>query len=522
MRGILTSLTRGRVSLGVWWALALGVSFVIALALPWHMDEFVMYKAYSCWSPLQQWNIYGESCTTYPTTLGPIEFFRSYRYIGITSSLIIAPFASLLPYTWMPAVLGIGFLAVGAWGLQRGFRLPPAVIPAMMLVFPIAFAVIRDSGPVRLSFLALCWSPVIVAAFLRTGHWRWVAVLAVLWAFAAEDKPFFAYLIPGITLFAVAGAIRQGLLPRSTGGWLRLIVAFGISGGVVLALLLALQVPTGSYLSFLASDTPGRDPSTLLPGALSGLFLLLDWAYSGHRISFNSLSNVTGDTWIESITNRLPDLRSPRWIAGSLFTAISIAAPVGLLALTLRWRQRISPAVLVCVAAALALFVGAVIPGSWAMHHFVFAQVPLAVAGALILVGTAPRIVAALLTVGSLAAVLAIVAIPQQPYAGYEANTALNVALSNADSSTVINCADWGCYFPGTFTARDHIPVGFANTPQFAAQLEQRARDAGVTVLHVCVFCEQRQVEEYFPNSQVTPVYGDGQYWRVFQVAPGT
>jgi hypothetical protein len=516
----LRRLLRGPVPLTLWWVLALSVSLVIALALPWHMDEFVMYKAYSCWSPLQQWNVYAESCTSYATSLGPVDFFRSYRYIGITSSLLITPFAALLPFTWMPAVLGIAFLALGAWGLQRGFRLPPAAIPALMLVFPIAFAVIRDSGPVRLSFVALCWSPVIVAAFLRTGHWRWVAALAALWTVSAEDKPFFMYVVPGIAIFAVAGCVRQGLLPRNMRTWVRLIAAFGLSGLLAAGLLVALQVPSGSYLSYLANETPGRDPSTLLPGVVSGLFLLFDWAYSGHRITYNSLSNVASDTFLESITNRLPDLRSPRWIAGTFFTALSIAAPVGLLALALRWRSRINACVLTCLAAALVLFVGTVMAGGWAMHHFVYAQVPIAVAGAIILSGTAPRAVAVLLTGGALAAVLAIIAIPTTPYAGYEANRAVNVALSNADANTIVNCSDWGCYFPGAFTARDTVPVVIAETPEFAAQLEQRAQEEGRVVMHVCAFCTEEQVQARFPNSRIMGVYTEGQYWRVFRVEP--
>lgn len=133
----LTLAIRGNVSMTTLVVLALAVKTAIALALPWHMDEFVMYRAYVCWSPLQQLNTFGESCESYETSLGPIDFHRSYTYIGITSSLLIAPITAVLPFTWLPAVPGMGYMTLGAWGIQRAFRLSPKVIPALMLVFPL-------------------------------------------------------------------------------------------------------------------------------------------------------------------------------------------------------------------------------------------------------------------------------------------------------------------------------------------------------------------------------------------------
>ena len=520
MVGISRVAARAVVPLWVWWLLALSMSLIIALALPWHMDEFVMYRAYACWSPLQQWNDFGESCTSYPTSLGPIEFSRSYTYIGIASSLLIAPLAALLPFVWMPPLLGIGVLALGAWGLQRGFRLGPAAVPAFMLVFPIAFAVIHDSGPVRLSFLTLCWTPVLLGAFIRTGHWRWVIALAAAWAVSAEDKPFFVFLMPGVAILAVAAVMHQGLSTTCGRCWSRTAIALAGGAAAAVALLLVTQVPTGSYLATLVGAAPGQDPATRGPGALSGLFLLVDWAYSGHRITFNTLNNVGGSSLLEAVDNRLPDIRSLRWVLGSLFTLLSIAAPLALVALCIRWRSHVNRTVVLCVCAGVALFIGAVVPGGWALHHFVFAQVPLAVAGAVVLTGVAARAAAILLAGGSVSAALGIATLPQQPYAGYEVNAVVTQTLAAADPSSVVNCADWGCYFPGAFIARNRVPVVFANTPQFAAVLEERARGANRVIRHACAFCELEQVQAAFANSTVTPQITGGDYWRVYRVTP--
>lgn len=323
---------------------------------------------------------------------------------------------------------------------------------------------------------------------MRTGHWRWVALLAALWGLAAEDKPFFAYLMPGIAVFSLAAIVRLGCAPRRRGDWLRLAIAVGVSAAVAIGLLAALRVSSGSYLLFLSNETPGQDQSTLAPGALSGLFLLTDWAFSGHRITYNLLNNVSGVSLLEGIANRLPDLRSPRWIAGSVFTALSIVAPVGLLILALRRRKRMNLGVLLSLIASVLLFTGAMLPGGWVMHHYLFAQVPLAAEGAMILTSEDGRAALLLLFGGSLAGLLAIIAIPQQPYAGYEVARAMNVALTQTDEDTIINCSDWRCYFPGSFTARDHIPVVFANTPDFAEQLERHVIRDGGRLLHVCAF----------------------------------
>ena len=500
--------------------IAVSINAAIAFVVPWHMDEFVMYRAYLCWSPIQQLNTFGESCDSYATSLAGIDFHRSYTYIGVTSSLLIAPLAKLLPFIWMPAVLGIGFVVLGALGIQRGFQLSPKVIPALMLVFPIAFAVIRDSGPVRISFLVVCWSPVLISAFLRTRHWRWVLLLAVSWAVAAEDKPFFLYLIPGIAVFCVAALAHREMTPKSAGTWLRFVAAIGISTAVAVGLLAILRVSSGPYLLFLMNETPGQDPSTRAPGALSGLFLLSDWAFSGHRISYNTLNNVAGNTLLDGILNRLPDLRSPRWIAASFFTAVSILAPLALLILAIRSRQRLGTGVLLCLLASLLLFIGAVIPGGWALHHFVFAQVPLAVAGALLLKRKDVQKALATLIIGSVAAILAILAVPPQPYASSDAAEAVTTALGQAGEDSIINCADWGCYFPGSFAARDRTPVVYANTPEAVAVLEDVARQDKSSVIHVCVFCDKRSVMSEYVASTISEVYEGDSGWRVYRVTP--
>jgi hypothetical protein len=77
------------------WAGAVLCAVLVCTTIPWNMDEFIMYHVLACWEPSQQLNVYRGSCIGHPTQLGPIDFQRSYAYIGITSSLLLAPFRAL-------------------------------------------------------------------------------------------------------------------------------------------------------------------------------------------------------------------------------------------------------------------------------------------------------------------------------------------------------------------------------------------------------------------------------------------
>jgi hypothetical protein len=68
------------------------------------------------------------------------------------------------------------------------------------------FTMLHDAGPVRVGLLVMAWTPIIVTS----QHLKAKPV-------AAEDKPFFVYLVPSIALLSVASLSFKGLLRGAHG-----------------------------------------------------------------------------------------------------------------------------------------------------------------------------------------------------------------------------------------------------------------------------------------------------------------
>ena len=64
------------------------------------MDEYTMYNALSCSRDNQVFNIYGNGFNLYPVVLGSLKYNLSFIYVGISSSLFLAPFQKLFDGIW--------------------------------------------------------------------------------------------------------------------------------------------------------------------------------------------------------------------------------------------------------------------------------------------------------------------------------------------------------------------------------------------------------------------------------------
>lgn len=515
-------------------AVALTVVVITVVAIPWHMDEFIMYHVLACWQPEQQLNTYRESCTAYPTQLGPWEFQRSYWYGGITSSLVLAPFFTLVPSIWTPYAVGTLFLGAIALGLTKALGLPLRFALVGIVFFPMLFSVLHDGGPVRLALMALVWTPVLAAVYLRSRRLpQALIILAVslLWMLATEDKPFFLFLIPGIAVFTVASIASRDLLSVARQRWRALSVFLMIPSGLSLLLLIALRANDMPYLLFLRQLAP----SPSLPGralnAVQGGLVTFDWAYYAQRVSvYASLGGSESGGLVSRAlarANFFPGFGSFQTTVATVLTLIIICVVLWLYGRA--WRllrastqPRDRRTGLLLLASTTALWLGAWISGGWATHHYVFAQVPLA---GLLMYAASKReqglrnLMVVLVTI-AVAVWLIIWLTPTQVLASRDIPRVVETALSMARSDSIINCSTWGCYYTYSLLNKNQVPVVFADTADSTTDLEATARATNREILHLCSGCSLDSVSALYSESNVGLVASGTTEWLLFQVKP--
>lgn len=517
---------------------ALLSTLLIAVLIPWHMDEFIAYHALACWQPEQQMNAFRESCAAYPTQLGPWEFQRSYSYVGIASSLVMAPFHALWSAPWVTYVVGALFLAATALGVIKSLDLAPRLVPIVIVFFPLAFTVLHDGGPVRLSLLALAWTPFIAAKYLlgslSTRVW-WGSGLVLMWMTATEDKPFFLYLTPGIGVFVLAAFFIRDLTGIARASWKALALLIGSAAAASLGLLLLLGVEGAPYLQHLVNASPSPGVLGRFRSVVSGVLLTIDWPFYAQRVvdypllGFGDpISPGLAGKFAREATSPIPGFATPSATIGSMLTLVSVAGVIALYVSVSKRQFSLGPsrkrASLLLLGSALALWIGAAVSGGWASHHFVFAQIPLV--GLLVYAvarsGEDERRLFAALAAISGVTLASVILAPTAPTASREIARVFEAAVNEAGPDSVINCSSWGCYYTYSFTNVQGIPVVFADDVTRAGNLQTLAHDRDLEIFHICMGCNQDSVEALYASSRVTRIEVGTSTWHVYRVVPNS
>jgi hypothetical protein len=391
-------------------------------------------------------------------------------------------------------------------------------MPALLLFLPLVFTMLHDDGPVRVGLLVMAWSPIVAVQYLEAKHSRivWLVLLAVMWAIAVEDKPFFVYLMPGITLLSIASLSSRGLLSQAARSWKLLVILFGGAAAFDISLLAVMRANGISYLHYLAILSSRLSSGS--SSATSGLFFIWDWPYYALRVSDYSSLGKLDATGLGSSTQA---------VAALTLTVLVVLLVIGLYAwailrlLKSPGRTTRRTALLLLLSAGV-LWVCTVIAGGWKGHHFVYAQVPL-----LVLVAYAfaqhdqgyVRLGAALggLTLLSL---IAIWLVPTKAIASREIPVVFKSALALADSDAIINCSSWGCYFTYSLLNERNIPVVFADSAQDTQRLQDYARGQHKRIIHLCMACDLSAAKDLYPESAVTQVNAHTTVWSIFCVDP--
>jgi len=469
-------------------ALVIAISIAGYLAaivlLPWQMDEYIMFHQLACWDPTQAINTFEYSCfkpeLLIKLPIG-ISYYRSFAYGGITSSLIQSPFQHVWDSLWTNQLVGILFLALSALGIKKSFRLNTIGTLLIVIWFPIAYSLIHDGGPVRMSFLAASWSPYFVQRFLSAPHRFSKAITALslvaLWLFSAEDKPYFFYLMPGLTALIAASIQGEG---RRLNKQIIIKVAALLTTTFLICtfLLLFANVNGVSYFHYLSTQVK-LDKISTLPHSVR---LLVDFPENAERI-------------IES--NRHTKL-------SSIISMITFAY-----ASFLSWKllklkpQRTEDREIIWLLISLSIlwFFGWVAGGRF-HHHFVFAQIPVAIIFAKCLENGKTRKQLLLLTLLIGLSFFSAASVSISPKNNYYSSSAFVKILSNGVNSsspgTIVNCSSWGCYYSHSLAGSNGLPVVWASDQSSLQSLAKLARSKKVDILHVCYKCDLAAIDRLY------------------------
>jgi hypothetical protein len=515
------------------WTLGLLVIVLVVLTVPWHMDEFVQYHALACTQPSQQLNRYRDSCFWYTTQLGGWTFQRAYQYIGITSSVLLWPLFTVMNPMLAHYVEGIVGLLVVAAGIASSLNLDKRALPALLLFFPLTFAIVRGAGPVLVGLVVLAWTPVILRRFATTDRppakAAWAAALIAMWVIATEDKPFFAYLMPGIVLWSLAGLAAHGVLPRTRTGWISVLGLFAMAGGFAFALLLLTRVEGDSYLTYLIQSSQTLPPRSAAQICLSAILFTLDWPFYAHRVSLYSALGGAAYPWPwRRLAGVLPlGFTWQAMVALGLTLLVIAGQAVAYVWALVRLgrdpapRNRVTAGLL--LGAAVVLAAATVSAHGWANHHFIYMQVPLL--GLLALAVSGQRrgllVLGSVFAAAAVASLAAIALVPRPRNASPEIPVVFQAALAAADRETVINCASWGCYYTYSLLNVDDVPVVYAGIPRHTGLLATDMRSQGRRILHLCYDCNAESVQQLYPQAGVAQVSTGTKVWKLFRVNPG-
>jgi len=187
---------------------ALGFLFIFSSIVPFNMDEFLQYHAFSCQHyPLNKYNIFREACGLYD--LAPIgQAFlplRSYEYVGSVTALFYYPLFQLWPSPYSARFLGIIFLMLQALILRRHFKVNFLwTFIGLMLFMPYAFLHVADSGQVVFQTSSIFFIYFFMRKWMSSLEqknnqgWIYPLLLGIVIFFGVWVKLTYVFMLPAI------------------------------------------------------------------------------------------------------------------------------------------------------------------------------------------------------------------------------------------------------------------------------------------------------------------------------------
>ena len=434
-----------------------------------------MFHRYGCGQDAQSafssWT--GSNCGkgNLPLSILGVTYDRSYPYIGIASSIIITPFALILdaPEASMVAGLLSLFLFSLLLCIQLNLSLRYCLLP--VIYFPLSYSMIHDSGPIRLSVVAIAVIGIAIRLLYEKLNVRsfLVCCLSIVLAIVAlEDKPFFVYLFPGIVLLSLA-LVPDFRIKTAVSGVVRVLTySLVLFCSQILFLSAAFVSRADSYLHFLAKSGPTLEMR--MQNLAEAFKYLFTWPYYASRIYSMDTSIFSFSVWI------------------------SLAFCFSLIVFISRYGRSLSRArgrhCLPLILGAFALFfLSACVAGGKFGHHFVYSQIPLVVLLMLIArYGKQKSKQNVILSnaVIALATIICLAGIKPVSYASSYFEPLAKQAFDILGPQDVLNCGSWGCYYGHSFAGNSSKAIVSAESVGDLTALFEFVSSRNGRVLHLC------------------------------------
>lgn len=424
--------------------------------------------------------------------VGPLTYTQSYLYVGIASSILMSMFSSFMPPISAHFLMGILALLLATLGMKLSFRIKNEW-PLFLIYFPVAFSVIRDGSPARLTIIVFAFLPFLYrrvsasSGFRRLGLWLLLNSLILL---TIEDKPFIVYLAPGIFVIILSQDVIKG-----QGNSIRWVLThsalFGSLFTFSLVFLLVARQNGQMYLTTLAESNASRTGIFLLFSLLTAVLHIFSWyAFAVRFVDINYDPLREQPQFYEALP----------WGSG-LATGVSLVAMAVTAVMMVYLLFSLSRSSLrhirasqqpdensLLLASVFLLFFVPVLGGAWTSHHFVFAHMiilTLVIRNNEKFIRLRPFM---LIPALSVITALSLTMFPHRSYNSEDSRAVIDRAIQLATPSDIINCA-YSCYFEYSLRNEDNIPITFAITDADLVKLVSNySREK--RVFHICKECK--------------------------------
>jgi hypothetical protein len=490
--------------------------------VPSNNDEFLPYHRIACEVfPNAIEHVFIESCTSYPSRLLGLEFFRSYSIVGYTSNLLYWPFYQAFPAPASHHVLGALVLLLFSIWLIKAFSLSKLTLVIPLIYFPMLFQTIHDTGPIRIALLSY---PLVVlsvtklfdgsSSLLRRGL-VFLGIFLVV-SFAIEDKPFYIYLLPQVLFLALGFAYcRHCDMIKLTFKKERVFFEiekkfafeiFLVVLAVFFAILLTLifiTVPVGSKLSYYP--------------------FLVDLVLQtiSPRFSFlQEIKYLAGYLLAPTqFANRIYELSVPQKLI-SIFAFI----PVLILCLVaLRNEEnKIRFVILGTIGLGVAIFLYT--RHVWTGHHFIFLHIPILIL--LMRYASCGEQKYAYVVVSILlSTIVSCVQLSLGKESVHSESTRQPIfdylSRDEIASNVIINFVSWGGYYQQSlYGARTQLVTFNDTTTQESADglVEVWARSGRKEIINICSGCDAQAISSFFPEYKISTVDFPNTSWRLVRI----
>ena len=466
----------------------LSITFLV-LRIPTNMDEFLAFHAYSCSNEAQSINFGNFSCPGIETNLGFMKYYRSYDYIGISSSIAIGIFNLFFPAQLSYYIYGFLSLILFIKGIQKSFEIENRSLFLFLISPTLLYPIIHDTGPVRLSLIAFSWGPYLLKRVSEATDWLHTCIFSMLTVFlfliAIEDKPFFLFLIPSIYLLSGKGLSSLKSIKK-------IIVVIT----TVLMSTLYLNFAKTGVLSYLEILEKNHTTLGIRRGLIGGVLYAISPPYQFNRIYEND--------WL--IYKNFNDIRSDFLY----FSLVLISSFLFLFILLTSRRMKASKEIFYLLSVYLIMIVSISASGGWANHHFIYSNIVL-----FIIIAKYFSIDAKLLlkfTIFSIICMLSLSNLTTQSDVSREIDILTNRAIMNSNKGDVIAFLDWGGYSKYSYLNLRDVSI---ISPQSYSQIKDYVVRKEIKSTYIlCQYCDSMDtlpVKDY----QLSSVK-ELKYWKLY------